>query len=425
MRMRKLGHGQSILFCGPPEIHQKILQLSEKGSDDSVEVRDVLLWSISETCINARKLLPIWAKQGIGYQKRLEAWGNIEELETFPPNLLEKEAKTLEEHYGYSSESGGLDTLLETSKTRHRELLEIQEKCRMFRVESLEKAHMLEEQERELSHEVERERENQRPPKATPLNHQLSENVRRFIMAGTLPPNSSDCFVPAFNTLSDTSAAKASEPGAWSTNLLTTLDFSRVIDRRQNDKMDEFLRPVNWIVSSVNRSVMVIMSPYEINQLIPQIRRSSSVFLHMYSPKTMQATESYEKLTFCSIPAVPSSWNPDLSLVDQLNIFAGQLFFQDHDTYERVCSFLSLYLKEMPRGSTICVRSDGFVEGKDRQALGMGLGSPFSMGPVPFLRSLVGFRRKGQSYIATHMGQILHARVLSDTDFEPAAGAKN
>lgn len=423
--MRKLGHGQSILFCGPPEIHQKILQLSEKTSNDPIEVRDVLLWSISETCINARKLLPIWAKQGIGYQKRLEAWDNIEVLKEFPPNLLEKEAKTLEEHYGHSSESGGLDTILETSKTRHRELLEIMEKCRMFRVESLEEAHMLEEQERELSHEVERERENQRPPKANPLDHRLSENVRRFIMAGTLPPNSTDCFIPAFDILSDTSAAKLSERGAWSTKLLTTLDFSRVIDRRQNDVMDEFLRPVNWIVSSVNRSVLVIMSPYEVNELIPQIRRSRSVFLHMYSPRTMEATESYEKLTFCSIPPVPSSWNLDPLLVDQLNIFAGQLYFRDHDTYNRVCSFLVLYLKEMPRGSTICVRSDGFVEGKDRQALGMGLGSPFSVSPVPFLRSLVGFRRKGQSYLATHMGQILHARVLEAADFEQAANAKN
>lgn len=418
MRMRKLGHGQSILFCGPPEIHQKILELSKKCNGDSIEVRDVLLWSMSETCINARKLLPIWAKQGIGYQKRLDAWDNIEELKTFPPNLLEKEAKTLEEHYGYSSGSGGLDVLLETSKTRHRELLQIQEKCRMFRVESLKEAHMLEEQERELSHEVERERENQRPPKANPLGHQLSEHVKRFIVAGTLPPDSTDCFIPVFDTLSDTSAAKVREPGAWSTKLLTTLDFSRVIDRRQNDVMDEFLRPVNWVVSSANRSVMVIMSPYEINELIPQIRQSRSVFLHMYSPKTMQATESYEKLTFCSIPPVPGSWNPDLSLVDQLNIFAGQLYFQDYGTYERVCGFLGLYLKEIPKGSTICVRGDGFVERKDRQALGMGLGSPFSVGPVPFLRSLVGFRRKGQSYLATHMGQILHARVLSDTDFE-------
>lgn len=416
--MRKLGHGQSVLFCGPPEIHQKILELSGK-TGGSIEVRDVLFWAISETCINARKLLPIWAKQGIGYQTRLEAWDNIEELKTFPPNLLEQEAKTLKNHYGNSSQSDGLDRLPETSKTRQRELGKIQEKCRMFNVKSLRGAHMLEEQERELSHEIERERENQRPPKAKALDHRLSEHVKQFIMTGTLPQGSADCFIPAFDTLSDTSVAKFREPGTWSTKLLATSDFSRVIERRQSDVMDEFLRPVNWIVSSsIDRSIMVIMSPYEINQLLPQIRRSPSVFLHIYSPKITQATQSYEELNFCSTPPVPRSWHPDFSLVDQLNIFAGQLYFRDYDTYERVCGFLGLYLKEIPIGSTVFVRSDGFVEPNDRQTLGMGLNSPFSRGPVTFLRSLVGFRRKGQSYLATHMGQILHARVLMVSDFE-------
>lgn len=417
MRMRKLGHGQSVLFCGPPEIHQRIL--SGKTRNDSIEVRDVLLWSMSETCTSARRLLPIWAKQGISYQKRLEAWDSIQGLKTFPPDLLEKEAKTLEEHYGHCPENDALDTLLERSKTRHRQLGEIQEKCRMFDVSSLKGAHMLEEQERELSHEVERERENQPPPEAKPVDHQLSEDVKRFIMTGTLPPNSTGSFIPAFQTLSETSAAKDVEPGTWSTKVLVTSDFSRVIDRRQSDVTDKFLRPVNWIVSSsVDRSIMVIMSPYEINELLPQIRQSRLVFLHTYSAKITQATMTYEALTFCTIPPLPSSWNPDISLVDQLNIFAGQLYFRDHDTYERVCRFLGLYLKEIPVGNTVRVRSDGFVEPGNRQILGMGTDSPFTKGPVPFLRSLVGFRRKGQSYLATHMGQVLHARLLMDRDFE-------
>lgn len=417
--MRKLGHGQSVLFCGPPEIHQKILEVSEKTGHGSIEVRDVLLWSMVETCINARKFLPIWAKQGIGYQKRLEAWDNIERFETFPLDLLEQESKTLKEHYGHGPGNDGIDTLLERSKTRHHELAQIQKRCRMFDINSLKGTHMLEEQERELSHEVERERENQRPPKAKALDHQLPEAVKQFVATGIVPPNSLGYFTPAFSTLSETSAANAEEPGAWSAKILVTSDFSQVIDRRQSDLMDEFLRPVNWIVSSnIDQPIMVIMSPYEINELIPQIRRSRSVFLHIYSPKITKAAPSYEELTFCTIPSVPSSWHPDSSLVDQLNIFAGQLYFRDRDSYERVCRFLSLYLKEMPAGNTVCVRSDGFVEPGDRQTLGMDPNSPFSKDPVPFLRSLVGFRRKGQSYLATHIGQILHARLLMDRDFE-------
>lgn len=419
MRMRKLGHGHSVLFCGPPEIHRKILTIAQKDNYDSIEVRDVLSWCMEETSINACKLLPIWAKQGVGYYKRSTAWSNISNLKRFPSDLLEREAKPLQEHYGFRSPTkNGLDTLPLGQSSRHHELLEIRKRCDDFGVKSFHGAHMLEEQERQLSHEAECERENQTPPKANPAKHNIAAKVRRFIQTGTIPKSAAGSFPSAFHILSETSAAKDLERQAWSTKTLATLDFSNVIERRRGDVTNEFLRPVNWIVSSkVDNSIMVIMSPYEINELIPQIRQSRSVILHVYSPKATKATLSYEELTFCTIPPVPESWRPNIILIDQLNIFAGQLYFQDFDTYQRVCGFLGLYLKEISTEDTDYVRSDGFVEQRDRQRLCKKF-SPFSKSPVPLLRSLIGFRRKGQSYLATHMGQMLNGRQLGDEDFQ-------
>jgi hypothetical protein len=42
----------------------------------------------------------------------------------------------------------------------------------------------------------------------------------------------------------------------------------------------------------------------------------------------------------------------------------------------------------------------------------------FDKSPMALLKTLFGLRRKGMSYQQTHMGKILHARLLSQEDFE-------
>lgn len=424
MRMRKLGNGHSVTFCGPPEIDRKILKIAQANNRENIEVRDVLYWCMEETCINARKLLPIWAKQGIGYQKHLKAWNEIGEGKRFPKGLLEKESKTLQEHYGFERskdetissyrQPGGNDTQLD----------KILDKCEDFGVKSFRGAKMLEEQERELAHEVECERENQRPPRVGPAKHHLSEEVKQFISTGALQQTyhrPSTNIIPAFDILGRTSANEHWQPNAFSRGLLATSDFCVVVERGQlkDETTDDFLRPVNWIVSStVDRNILVIMTSFEVNRLLPDIRESPHVILHMYSPQVTRSTPSYELLDYCPVPRLPHPWQPNIFLIDQLNIFAGQLYFQNYKAYERVCGFLGLYLDETSSEKRVVIHSDGFVAKSDRQTLGMKHASPFVKSPVTLLRALVGFRRKGQSYIATHMGRVLHGRLLTAEDFE-------
>lgn len=422
--MRKLGNGHSVMFCGPPEIDRKIAKIAQANNRETIEVRDVLYWCMEETCINARKLLPIWAKQGIGYQKHLNAWNDIGEGKRFPNGLLEKESKTLQEHYGFERSSDETINSYRKLGSKDGELDKILDKCEDFGVKSFRGARMLEEQERELAHEVECERENQRPPRVGPVKPHLSDEVKQFIATGTLQQTyhrQSTNIIPAFSVLARTSANEHWQQTAFSRGLLATSDFCQVVERGQikDDTTDDFLRPVNWIVSSiVNRNILVIMSSFEVNRLLPEIRESPHVLLHMYSPQVTRSTPSYELLDFCPVPRLPYPWQPNIPLIDQLNIFAGQLYFRDYKAYERVCGFLGLYLDETSSEKRAAIHSDGFVDKSDRQALGMRYESPFVKSPVTLLRALVGFRRKGQSYMTTHMGHVLHGRLLTKEDFE-------
>lgn len=61
MRLRKLGHGQSITFMVPEEIATKIRELTAKTVDDLITVYDVVCWSISETWQDLKRSMPLWA----------------------------------------------------------------------------------------------------------------------------------------------------------------------------------------------------------------------------------------------------------------------------------------------------------------------------------------------------------------------------
>jgi len=64
MRMRNLGKGQSVAFCIPAEIQTKILAISGKNDATTIDVSDVLVWSIHETYVNLQRSMPLWAAQG-------------------------------------------------------------------------------------------------------------------------------------------------------------------------------------------------------------------------------------------------------------------------------------------------------------------------------------------------------------------------
>ena len=212
MRMRKLGQGHSVLFCAPLEIQRKLAREAQKDHRKDIQVRDVILWCMNQTCMTYRKLVPVWAKQGVSYQNRFVAWTNIirAPVKSFPPDVLEKEAKTLQEHYGFErSRTNFIGGYYPARQHRRQQFEAIEEKCLEVGVKSFRGAPMLEEQEqeqeRELYHEIECERDNLRPGRACPAEHSILPAVKLFVQEGVLPENG-DAFIPAFQVFGSTSA---------------------------------------------------------------------------------------------------------------------------------------------------------------------------------------------------------------------------
>ncbi|KAF8440760.1 hypothetical protein BDZ91DRAFT_646886, partial [Kalaharituber pfeilii] len=212
-----------------------------------------------------------------------------------------------------------------------------------------------EEQEREVANEVERQPEVQRPSRATPHTHELHPGVLKFIETGIVPLSrvaSKSPFKSLMDILSQTSFHKSIEQGPWAANIITTADFARTITLRpgQTDATDNYLRPVTWIASSIRipdtSPVLCLLSPFEVNELLPHIQRSKFVNLHMYTPKAQRQSPTFEDLTYASIPPLPGNWVDSFPsrdcLMDQVNLYAGQLFFKSHMAYQRTCGFLGI-----------------------------------------------------------------------------------
>lgn len=417
------------MFCGPLDVERKILDCCGKTEGDTIEVADVLRWSISETCISTKKCIPLWGTQGIRHLRQQVArsgFANDKDDTRVALNvakaMLEIEAQSLEDRYGLGArrhdEKVLLHNLKEESLSKCDAQLEaMRAKCREFGVSTFDTATLREEQERELSPENERERQIERPPSLTPHEHSIHRDLERFVHQGILDHNS-DAFQPAFELFGHTTAVECLEKGTWSSNLVVTVDFARTVRTPENQFVDSFLRPVHWVASGRNYDSvdLVLLSPYEAHELLPSIRQMKAVILHVYSPRVSMSVATLEDLSFCAIPPVPKLWSRP-SLIMQLNIFAGQLYLRNYEDYLSVCRFLGLCYRP-PEGQNR-VAYDGFIAPLNRSNFDavMERECPFTISPVGFLRILMTLRRKGQGFERSHYGRILNAELLTDRDF--------
>jgi len=265
---------------------------------------------------------------------------------------------------------------------------------------------MAEEQEREVNHEVDPGSDIGRP-KFRPAKHIIQGDIRAFIGTGNLPVSSiyiSSLFVPV--NMSD--ALDLTDE--WSPSPLATADFTTTNSNSDGMGLTEYIRPVNWILSSGSGkdSIVVVISPHEVNELLPIIRKSSHVRLHIYAPRVTPYMRSFSDLEFYTISApTAESWSPPAHVITELNLFAGQLYFDNKSEYDRVCALLAL---SMAHREAKQVEMDGFV----LPAYRTGKNSPFAKSQIPVLKKLMHLRRKGMDYHRTHMGQILNGKPLSD-----------
>jgi hypothetical protein len=233
-------------------------------------------------------------------------------------------------------------------------------------------------------------------------------DIREFVDTGKLPvslEHISPLLVPIFM------ASALDSTTEWSPSPFATTDFiTTIIDDSKGMALTEYLRPVNWILSggSGKDSTIVVISPYEANALLPIIRKRKKVRLHIYAPRVTTSMRSFSDLTFYTIPDSPAeTWSAPAHVRMELNLFAGQLYFDCREEYERVCVMLALSMAHP--GAEHC-EIDGFVSPMFRT----GGSSPFAKSKISILKTLLGLRRKGMGYYRTHLGQILNANPLGE-----------
>jgi hypothetical protein len=285
-----------------------------------------------------------------------------------------------------------------------------------------------EEQEREISHEIERERHVERPPKAQPVMPTVHNDVREFIRTGSIPPGSR-----AFRSMMLPIRVPQSEANVWSPNLLATREYHRTVLEPGDSEEANFslyARGLRWIGSSWSATgiTVVAFSPFEVDELLPLIRTTGKVHLHLYTPKVVQSMRSFSDLTFYVVPSLPRRWRgPSLGLQSQLNIFAGQLYFDDYDATLEFCAFLGVFSpeSEMLYGAQNIERgSDGFIDPTLRPSTSH-LSSAlvdyeqrsFHTSIISSLKKHISMRRNGMDFFRTHVGQILHGRQITQDTF--------
>ncbi|KAG2138280.1 hypothetical protein DEU56DRAFT_886916 [Suillus clintonianus] len=406
MRMRKLGNGQSIIFFAPIEVDRSIRSATQKADIDDVDVADILHWAMLETCLDIQMRAPHWVQQGSEFKTRHSAWTQFSPTPTSILTLktawLQPEERSLEDMYAPRRSSL-------VSQVCHPDIQRKCEELGFLNLSAIER-NLDEEQEREVVHEVERERQVERPPRVEPAAQVLHVDVRRFVKTGRVPEGSS-AFIPALSCFVNTTAA-FHERYQWAHNLLVTHDFARTVGLSAIQNADDYLRPVNWVVSS-HFGVLVIMSPNEVDTLLPRIRKSNAVHLCVYTPRTTKTMQACDDLRLYCVPSAPQSTSLE-SLICQLNLFSGQLYFSSYKMYLRTCSFLGLNAPDLGNEELIA-DSDGYISEENRPSARASCS--FKQSQLPPLKELFRMRRKGMGYLPTHLGKMLNGRILTEEDF--------
>lgn len=104
--MRQLGLGQSLHFFAQPEVDSVIRTTLNSDQDREIAIRDILNWSLDETCQDIAGNAMRWSQQGLDYHVRREAFDaltnafNPADVDKVRSAWVQPEVKSLEELYG-------------------------------------------------------------------------------------------------------------------------------------------------------------------------------------------------------------------------------------------------------------------------------------------------------------------------------------
>lgn len=132
---------------------------------------------------------------------------------------------------------------------------------------------------------------------------------------------------------------------AWSAHLFVTKDYQTVID--SNSKAcDDFLRPVWWIAhikNTIGNDILVLLSSFECNQLLPIFRASVKSTLYMYRPRLSKMHSNLLHNKKIQVTGM----NKDTMSIEiqdevQIEVYSGAMYFESEAEQDAYCGFLGL-----------------------------------------------------------------------------------
>ncbi|KAK2733456.1 hypothetical protein FQN57_002110 [Myotisia sp. PD_48] len=406
-RLRKLGSGQSIVFVAPPQVRNKMRELSEDFGRREFD-------STGSTLGVSRAGILLTA----ALEESLASGGDFNDIVS---RMQVSEALTLSEAYGpQETQSLLYDALRDIGDQRdvvsQKLLAALQE---MDPIDHGGQS-LNEEQERELTHEVQTERQVERPLAVEPLPHELDPDrlyyaENRSFCNDVQPP----CSLLAFDSFLRTSA-RSLFPSMSAPQFFVTKDFQLTIKPLgTNSHYDEYIKPVSWVLTSTHNSSIVVISQYEANSLHLIVRKSRNTTIHLYSPKVTRTMTSFRDLKFLSVGQQVFAQLPPQLPINELELFASSLYFESFAIYREFCGFLGFISDQVTESDDMNVSTKkGFINGEGREQLGWTVHCPFKTYPLSFVRRLVAIQRRGQSSQRSHMASILDGRALTEKGFD-------
>ncbi|KAE8135379.1 hypothetical protein BDV38DRAFT_285012 [Aspergillus pseudotamarii] len=117
-------------------------------------------------------------------------------------------------------------------------------------------------------------------------------------------------------------------------SLYVSTEFTRTVEAKEETKsIDNFLRPVNWVLWNSQTNVGLVIIPEEAEDLIPIIRtmQSSTVHLILYAAPFTKRMLHFDTLKYYALPSLPKGWSSPPWLPFELGILAGRLYFKFSD----------------------------------------------------------------------------------------------
>ena len=107
--------------------------------------------------------------------------------------------------------------------------------------------------------------------------------------------------------------------------------------------MDEFTRDAFWAVKCNFSGTLILLTPFEVNNLYDTLNKMNHAVLFMFQPyyqKPSRQIVALQNMCGFSVPKGNSLTFVDLVQFAELNLFAGNLYFENAEQEQWICSYL-------------------------------------------------------------------------------------